>query len=439
MPAPTPRQRLIERVTTRLQADGLEEQSAYALAVLSVDAFYAENQDSPHYALCASVAVEIMMEVMPPFVTHMRAAFEQVNTAMRNVTAAAQVAGPWVELAQRLRQQDAQPATPGVRFDASGLDIIDNPQPLADEIRVREGEPCIEEGCGSTAVAGTAFCADCQPDSSGHLAVIRELAEQEARNLNIPTELLDVADEVALEDTGRRAIHLQPFRRPAGMSPDAPAPMFQMGVFADVAVQTPDGQWQPLPGITSVEVNDPLPEVIYLTSREWHLSAARGLRKLGCTYAELKDMHDRGDFATAHHHSLWFNIGGTVDREQLDRAEFVLRGLETEDGEPALVDLSDADIERLERDYPTDRITGAPHHYIVNGDHSECGCNGHATTCEVWSIPLYNHKPTLCRIARTLCTCCTPKHTYGQACGDYHENLAEYIRPEGVDRGSATG
>lgn len=437
MPALTPRQKLIERVTARFERDGLNTQSAYALATLAVHAFYGQEQDNPHYTVVGEEAVQLMLEVMPPFVTHMRAAFEQVQTAMRNVTAAAQMAGPWTELAQRLQQDDQQAATPGTRFDASGLEITDDPRPLAPDVRIRSGEPCIEEGCGETAVAGGAFCADCQPDSTQHEAVLRAVTDDLLREAEVPPELLDVADEVALEDTGRRAIHLQPFRRPEGMAEDAPAPMLQMGVFTDVALLR-DGRWEPLPGVLSIEIGEPPPEVIEVTSREWHLSAARGLRKLGCTFAELSEMARTGDFASGRHHSLWFNIGGTIHREQLDRAEFVLQGLETEDGEPALVDLSDHDIERLERDYPTDRITGAPHHYIVNGDHSECGCGGHSVRCEVWQTPLYTHKPTICDIARTLCTCTTPKHTYGQACGDYHENLAEYIRPGG-DHGQAAG
>ncbi|QNJ57664.1 hypothetical protein SEA_KEANU_59 [Streptomyces phage Keanu] len=441
MPALTPRQQLTERVTARFERDGLNTQSAHALATLAVHAFYAQQQDNPHYSAVAAEAVQIMTEVMPPFVTHMRAAFESVAAAMNQVTQAAQVAGPWADLAMRLQQADQQAATPGTRFDSSGLEITDEPTPLEPEIRVRSGEPCIEEGCGGEAVPGTAFCRDCAPDSTQHAAILHAVTQDMLRRAEVPTELLDIADEVSLEDTGRRAVHLQPFRRPPGMPADAPAPMFQFGVFTDVSVSRDGETWEPLPGVLSIELNETPPEVIELTTREWHLSAARSLRNLGCTFAELAEMGRTGDFASGKHHSLWFNIGGTIDREQLDRAQFVLQGLEDETGEPANVTLSDQEIEALEENYPTDRITGAPHHYIVNGDHSECGCGGHSTRCEVWSIPLYNHKPTICDIARTLCACGIPKHTYGQACGDYHENLAEYVRPTGSEDagGSAAG
>lgn len=431
MPALTPRQRLTERVTERFERDGLNTQSAHATATLAVHAFYSEQQDNPHYTVVGEEAVRIMMEIMPPFVTHMRAAFESVAAAMASVTAAAQAAGPWVDLAQRLQQADQVAADNDVRFDASGLDITDTPAPLAPEIRVRQGEPCIEEGCGETAVAGGAFCADCQPDASEHVAILRAVTDDLMREAQIPSELFDVADEVALEDTGRRAVHLQPFRRPEGMDPNAPAPMLQFGAFTNVSVSRDGETWEPLPGVLSIELGEPPVDVIELTTREFHLAAARTLRKLGCTYSELKAMADRGDFETAQHHSAWFSFGGTIQMEQLDRAIFVLNGLEGEDGEPALVDLSDHDIERLERDYPTDRITGAPHHYIMNGDHSECGCNGHSTRCEIWHVPVYNHKPTICDISRTLCIH-TPKHTYGQACGEYHENLVNLIRPSVV-------
>lgn len=77
-----------------------------------------------------------------------------------------------------------------------------------------------------------------------------------------------------------------------------------------------------------------------------------------------------------------------------------------------------------------DEITGAPHHYIINGDHSECPCGGdHSTDCTTWKHTYggYKHKGSICKITRTLCTH-HPKHTYGQPCGEYHENLAELAR-----------
>lgn len=422
MPRLTPRQQLTERVAERLHERGFNDQAAYATAVLAVDAWYGRNEDSEFHALVCHEALASVVNVIPAFAANMRAAFQQ---AMTNATALTQAMSPWLELAERLEEKGPRRPT---EFDASGLPIREgNLAPVVPLAAERQGEPCIEEGCGATAVPGTAFCTDCMPTPSTSdrlMAIVRDSITGDTSEHEVPPELLE---EATLVDNGRRSVHLQPFQRPEEMDPDAPAPMFQMGVFTDVAVQTPDGQWESLPGITSVEANDPLPEVIYLTSREWHLSAARGLRKLGCTYAELKDMHDRGDFATARHHSLWFNIGGIVDREQLDRAEFVLRGLECEDGEPAMVDLSDQEIEELEQDYPTDRITGAPHHYIINGDHTACGCNGHDPSCEVWEDSNWVHKPTLCRIVRTNCNHYNPRHTYGQMC-------AHDVRPPVVGR-----
>lgn len=157
--------------------------------------------------------------------------------------------------------------------------------------------------------------------------------------------------------------------------------------------------------------------VIEVTTREWHFGVARRLRKLGCTYQELKDMHDQRAFVDSHHHSAWFAFGDMIDREQLDRAYFVLSGLEDETGEPAMVTLNDHTIAELERDYPTDRITGAPHHFVVNGDHSACGCGGHLLECETWNIPENRHAPSICGIARTLCRN-QPRHTYRELCPD---------------------
>lgn len=70
------------------------------------------------------------------------------------------------------------------------------------------------------------------------------------------------------------------------------------------------------------------------------------------------------------------------------------------------------------REYPEDRITGAPHHYIVNGDHDACGCGGHLVECEIHDDPHWRHSPQICGIARTLCEC-APRHHYGQRCPNY--------------------
>lgn len=416
MPPQTPKQKLIEAVRKRFVDEGFHRPTAYPMAVLAVEAFYAENQESEFYHIVAQEALNLITEAIPPFVTHMRAAFESMQAAMNHVTESARVAGPWADLAMRLDQERKRRPT---KFDASGLPVeegtmADVPSVPAD----RQAEPCIEEGCGADAVPGTAFCADCMPTPSAE------------------TQLMAVVRDHITGDTTEHPV---------------PASVLHFGAFRGVEFSRDQGEtWESLPGILSIEVNPPSNdspiEVFEMTEREVHLAAARTLRKLGCTYGELKAMHDRGDFESAHHHSAWFNFGNLINLEQLDRANFVLQGLEDENGEPALVSLEDHDIARLERDYPTDRITGAPHHYIINGDHTACGCNGHDPSCEVWDVPFWHHKPTLCRISRTLCIH-TPKHTYGQACGEYHENLAELVRPpvvgqttEGEDvRGPAAG
>lgn len=300
MPPQTPKQKLIEAVRTRFLAEGFHRPTAYPMAVLAVEAFYAENQESEFYHIVAQEALNLITEAIPPFVTHMRAAFESMQAAMNHVTESARVAGPWADLAMRLDQERKRHPT---KFDASGLPaeegtMADVPSAPAD----RQAEPCIEEGCGADAVPGTAFCADCMPTPSTSdqlMAVVRDHIMGDTTEHPVPASVLHFEDD---------------------------------------------------------------------------------------------------------------------------------------------------DIARLERDYPTDRITGAPHHYILNGDHTACGCNGHDPSCEVWDVPFWHHKPTLCRISRTLCIN-TPKHTYGQACGEYHENLAELVRPpvvgqttEGEDvRGPAAG
>lgn len=80
-------------------------------------------------------------------------------------------------------------------------------------------------------------------------------------------------------------------------------------------------------------------------------------------------------------------------------------------------EVTDADVERLEREHPTDRITGAPHHYIINGDHSACGCGGHLVECDTWDIALNAHAASICGISRTLCRH-SPRHSYREICTD---------------------
>lgn len=435
MPRLTPRQQLTERVAERLHERGFNDQAAYATAVLAVDAWYARNADAEFHALVCQEAMASIVAVIPAFASHMRAAFQQ---AMDNATALTQAMRPWLDMAEQMNGKANEPATPAIEFDASGLPVNTNPEfdtPIAPADR--QGEPCIEEGCEDLAVPGTAFCSNCMPQPTAEtqlMAVIRDNITGDTHEEPVP-EGLDVADEVALADTGRRSIHLRPFNRAEyGLADDSPAPMFHMGVVGPVEVSRDSGEtWEALPGVLSVEVtgSQPTPsDVIELTTREWHLSAARGLRRLGCSYAELAEMGRTGDFASGHHHSLWFNISGTIDREQLDRAEFVLDHLTFGPNPP---ELTDEEIAAAEANYPTDRITGAPHHFIINGDHSACGCGGHDPSCAIWNIPAWNHKATMCRIRRQLCQC-TPRHTYSEPCPEYHENLADLVRSPVVGR-----
>lgn len=88
------------------------------------------------------------------------------------------------------------------------------------------------------------------------------------------------------------------------------------------------------------------------------------------------------------------------------------------------------EIDKLNREHPSDVITGYPYHYIVNGDHEGyteedgtvfgCPCGGHTPECQVWGIPTWKHAPTICNIKRTRCDH-PERHTYGQPCDAYHE------------------
>lgn len=109
----------------------------------------------------------------------------------------------------------------------------------------------------------------------------------------------------------------------------------------------------------------------------------------------------------------------------------------------------DFDCERLDREYPTDQITGAPHHYVINGDHDACNCGGHLVECTTYDDPHWRHAPSICGITRTLCNH-APKHTYREPCEDYAADPPQAVgRPQGcvahggpdcvceVDNGSA--
>jgi hypothetical protein len=437
MPIPTPRERLEDRVRTQFVSQGFGVSTAQAMAAQAVGEFYDENYDGTYYPLVAEQAVHLMMEVMPSFVTHMRAAFDGAAEAMRSVTRAAEAAGPYVEIGQRLQQAESQP--PRVEYDASGLPRTEPPaQADPKHLIERRGEPCIEEGCGDPAVPGTAFCADCMPNPTAETAIMAVIRDSiTGDTTEVPEELLSLADQISLEDTGRRSAHFRPYQRRPGQT--GPVPTFEMMTAPAVALSRDNGRtWDPVPGVLSIEVNPPgetadfearpqehlsPPEVIELTEREFHLAVARRLRQLGCTYSQLKAMHDRRHFETAQHHSAWFMFGGMVNLEQLDRANFVIDAMDGPGG--VAFNLSDHQIELIERRYPTDRITGAPHHFVVNGDHSECGCGGdHLIECSIWNIPAWRHKGSICGIARTLCNH-SPRHHYGQPCDDYHENLVD--------------
>lgn len=430
MPDSTPRERLTSRVATNFELEGFDVVTAQVMAVEAVDAFNAREIDHRHYGVVAAECGEMLMALVPSFTASIRSAIETAATAFTQFRAAAQMVQPWAELAQSFavaREQD-EPAE--VEYDASGLPRNEAPSPLDEVARERSGEPCIESGCGGVAVNGTAFCAECMPQPREGAVrslsqMISDMVERaaEEHGFTVP-DLSSTASEVAQEDTGRPATHFRPYRRPEGIPADAPAPMFEATATA-VNISTDGGQsWVQLTdAVQSVEIptEDEPPAVAEFNTRQYHLSVARRLRQLGCTYRQLRDQHAAGDFDSGEHSSFWFTIAGSIDLEQMDRAEFVLRGLELEDGQPALVVLSDAEIAELEEGYPTDRITGAPHHYIVNGDHSACGCGGHQATCDTHDDPVWKHAPSICGIPRTLCTH-WPVHHYSQRC-EYYAGL----------------
>jgi hypothetical protein len=381
MPTPTPRERLIDRVQSRFIEQGFNSTVAQSMAILAVDQFYAGNQGDTWSELVAAESYQIILDVMPTVVTHMRAAFEGMQ---QMITSMATTLGQFAPYAEMAGHALTERSNDHPEYDASGLPVTEGPRNHHKTPDPERGIPCIEEGCENTVEPGQAYCSDCQAEINS-----------------------TVAQEVALEDTGRPLPSIDP---------------------AQIIVDEITGRrWLP-PAVAAdpniVDGSTPLP-IIELTEREFHLSAARRLRALGCTYQELKAMHDRRDFATSQHHSAWFNFGDLINLEQLDRANFVIDAMDGPGG--VAFNLSDRQIELLERQYPTDRITGAPHHYVVNGDHSECGCGGdHLVSCSIWDVPHWRHKGSICGIARTLCIH-SPRHTYGEPCAEYHENLVDLV------------
>lgn len=342
MSTETPRQMLENRVKTKFLGVGYEDRWATDMARQAVDEFYNEDQSGTYFALVAAESYQIIIDSIPPFASHIMAAFQSMQSA---VSGLADATAQYVEMANKAKIEVQVRPT---RFNPSGLAMTDGP-----------------------------FLASASPIT---------------HHVDPPVSMdIDVANEVSLEDTGRPYRHLPP------------------AVEGDNTLHTFDPDEDP-------------PEVIEVTEREWHLALARRLRQLGCTYSQLKAMHDRGDFVDSHHHSAWFAFGDTVSIEQLDRANFVLDNLIK--GDAGNIDMDDAAIERAEKHYPTDRLTGAPHHFVVNGDHSGCGCGGHLVDCAIWDTGYWRHKPSICGISRTLCNH-SPRHHYGQPCDDYHENLVD--------------
>lgn len=116
--------------------------------------------------------------------------------------------------------------------------------------------------------------------------------------------------------------------------------------------------------------------------------------------------------------------------------EMVMRVKSAEDSATALdfgPELTPEETERLDREHPTDCITGHPHHYILNDDHSECPCGGHSTECTTWNVPGEAHPATICGITRTLCQH-HPRHLYRQPCS--HD---PHTSPVGIDPFRARG
>lgn len=101
----------------------------------------------------------------------------------------------------------------------------------------------------------------------------------------------------------------------------------------------------------------------------------------------------------------------------------------------ALWGLSDEEEAALDKEHPSDFISGAPDHCWINGDRSSCGCpeclGGHRKGCEVWSDPDWTHSVSLCLIPRT--NCLHPeRHAYGQKCSNYYPTDRVEQLPSGL-------
>jgi len=305
MPESTPkpmRHQLEDRVLIAFESKGIPHRSAMRMTAKAVDNYYNGKLDD-HHQLVAYEATQLFLAIIPPFATHLRAAWESIAASMGSMAAVAQDAMTMMAKAK-------------------------------------------------------------QPDFS--------------------------------------------------LAPPPPVVSIDLG----------DGEgWQEVPGIKSVEIDtstladDDSIVVIEVQLNEFHLSAARALRKLNCSYPELADMAERRDFKDAHHQVLWVSIGDTVDRARLAKAEYLLELVQEDAFGP---ELTEDDLAKLDVEHPHDVLTGAPAHLVINGDHEACGCGGHQVSCQIWNVPFWKHAASVCHITRTLCND-TPKHTYGEPCADYHE------------------
>lgn len=378
----TPRQQLELRVRLKFLELGYSDHLSADMATRAVDEFYDENQSGTHFALVAAESYQIIIDVIPPFASNILAAFQGLQSA---ITTMADSIHPYTEMANKAKIALPEPG-PDPQYNPTGLPMTDGPflvgaNAEASSVYSDTPPPAQEENAGRPLRVNS----DPNFDGASSARVTQNRWQTVADGTldwgpgTPPVDaLLDVPG-----DTGRR------------LYPAIP------------------GDNEPRTGSGVLSEDD----VIEVTAREFHLAVARRLRQLGCTYGELEQMHRRngGDFETAQHHSAWFAFGGMVNLEQLDRANFVLDNLAR--GDAFGVEMDDAAIERAEATYPDDRLTGAPHHFLVNGDHSACGCGGHLVECTTYADPTCSHAASICGINRTLCEH-QPRHKYREPCSN---------------------
>lgn len=358
----TPRQMLQLRVLVKFRQMGWPTD----MVDQAVDEFYNGDQSGTYFAVVAAESYQLVIDVIPPFASNILSAFQQMQATLSEM---ANSVSPYIEMANRAKLPLPEPpADPEPRYSPTGLPMTDGPFLAGGASSVYSDTPDPAPENLPDEVSDAAQL----PDATSHMSI-----ETDGTLSWGPIES-------SPGDSGRR------------LPPAVP------------------GDTEPRTGPGVLDDEQTVPE---LTTREFHLAVARRLRQLGCTYGELEQMHRRngGDFETAQHHSAWFAFGGMVNLEQLDRANFVLDSLER--GDAFGIPMSDEDIERAEATYPTDRLTGAPYHFVVNGDHTACGCGGHLLECETWSSSTCAHAASICGINRTLCGH-HPRHKYREPCSD---------------------